>query len=74
MSNADEMLLVHFQLWDSRQPSSPINSFMGHNGPTFAIDWHHEERNWVASAGRDKMIKVASRLSLDYWALFSKRR
>jgi len=45
-------------LWDSRQPNYPINSFMGHNGPTFAIDWHHEERNWVASAGRDKMIKV----------------
>ena len=66
------MLLVHFQLWDSRQPSSPINSFMGHNGPTFAIDWHHEERNWVASAGRDKMIKVhvANRLSVDYWPFF----
>lgn len=37
---------------------------MGHNGPTFAIDWHPEERNWVASAGRDKMVKVASKLSL----------
>ena len=45
---------------------------MGHNGPTFAIDWHHEERNWVASAGRDKMIKVASRFSVDYWAYLFK--
>ena len=32
---------------------------MGHNGPAFAIDWHPEEKNWVASAGRDKIIKVA---------------
>ena len=41
---------------------------MGHNGPTFAIDWHPEERNWVASAGRDKMVKVhvASKLDLHY--------
>ncbi|XP_078375703.1 GATOR2 complex protein WDR24-like [Oculina patagonica] len=48
----------NIQLWDSRQPTFPINQFMGHNGPTFAINWHPEERNWVASAGRDKMIKV----------------
>ena len=31
---------------------------MGHNGPTFAVDWHPEEKNWVASAGRDTMVKV----------------
>lgn len=46
------------QLWDSRVPNCPFNQYMGHNGPTFAIDWHPEERNWVASAGRDKMVKV----------------
>lgn len=68
------MMLVHFQLWDSRQPNYPINSFMGHNGPTFAIDWHPEERNWVASAGRDKMIKVARKLSLVIGPICSKCR
>ncbi|XP_058965127.2 GATOR2 complex protein WDR24 [Pocillopora verrucosa] len=48
----------HVQLWDTRMPNSPSNHYMGHNGPTFAIDWHPEEKTWVASAGRDKMVKV----------------
>lgn len=48
------------KLWDTRMPNSPSNHYMGHNGPTFAIDWHPEEKNWVASAGRDKMVKVMS--------------
>lgn len=48
------------KLWDTRMPSSPLNQYMGHNGPTFAIDWHPEEKTWVASAGRDKMVKVMS--------------
>ena len=47
------------QLWDNRQTSSPFIQQVGHNGPAFAIDWHPEEKNWVASAGRDKLIKVA---------------
>lgn len=48
------------KLWDTRMPNSPLNHYMGHNGPTFAIDWHPEEKTWVASAGRDKMVKVMS--------------
>ncbi|XP_068715424.1 GATOR2 complex protein WDR24-like isoform X3 [Montipora capricornis] len=48
----------NIQLWDSRQTGSPIIQYMGHNGPTFAVDWHPEEKNWVASAGRDTMVKV----------------
>ena len=48
------------KLWDTRMPNSPSNHYMGHNGPTFAIDWHPEEKTWVASAGRDKMVKVMS--------------
>lgn len=48
------------KLWDTRMPNSPLNYYMGHNGPTFAIDWHPEEKTWVASAGRDKMVKVMS--------------
>ena len=48
------------KLWDTRVPNSPLNHYMGHNGPTFAIDWHPEEKTWVASAGRDKMVKVMS--------------
>lgn len=52
------------KLWDTRMPSSPPNQYMGHNGPTFAIDWHPEEKTWVASAGRDKMVKVMSTSNL----------
>lgn len=48
----------NIQLWDNRQTSSPFIQQVGHNGPAFAIDWHPEEKNWVASAGRDKLIKV----------------
>jgi len=44
---------------------------MGHNGPTFAIDWHPEERNWVASAGRDKLVKVLPSSYLYFCAAFS---
>ena len=32
--------------------------FTAHNEPVFAIDWHPEDKNWLATAGRDKMIKV----------------
>ena len=32
--------------------------FTAHNEPVFAVDWHPEDKNWLATAGRDKMIKV----------------
>ena len=33
---------------------------MAHNGPAFGLDWHPEEKQWLATCGRDKIIKVCS--------------
>lgn len=41
-----------------RNPGRCEKFFTSHNGPTFSIDWHPEDKNWIASAGRDKVIKV----------------
>ncbi|XP_076468926.1 GATOR2 complex protein WDR24-like [Babylonia areolata] len=46
------------QLWDMRRPDRCEKHFTAHNEPAFAIDWHPEDKNWLATAGRDKMIKV----------------
>ncbi|ESP01778.1 hypothetical protein LOTGIDRAFT_139155, partial [Lottia gigantea] len=48
----------NIQLWDMRMYDRCIKQFPAHTGPTFSIDWHPEERDWIATAGRDKMIKV----------------
>jgi len=29
-----------------------------HSSLVFACDWHPEQRNWLATGGRDKTIKV----------------
>jgi WD40 repeat protein len=31
---------------------------MAHQGLVFTVDWHPEDRNMIASGGRDRMIKV----------------
>jgi len=46
------------QIWDMRNPHRCERHVTAHNGPTFSIDWHPDDRNWIASAGRDKFIKV----------------
>lgn len=46
------------QVWDFRQSDRPERQFTAHNGPVFSIDWHPVERRWLATAGRDKTIKV----------------
>lgn len=41
-----------------RNTSRWERQFTGHTGPAFSIDWHPEDKNWIASAGRDRQIKV----------------
>lgn len=45
------------QLWDVRRPDKCTHQFTAHSGPVFACDWH-PECNWLATASRDKTIKV----------------
>ncbi|XP_050714381.1 GATOR complex protein WDR24-like isoform X2 [Eriocheir sinensis] len=46
------------QLWDMRRPDRVEKQFTAHGGPIFALDWHPEVKTWIATAGRDKTIKV----------------
>uniref|UniRef100_A0A1Y1LB70 GATOR2 complex protein WDR24 n=2 Tax=Photinus pyralis TaxID=7054 RepID=A0A1Y1LB70_PHOPY len=45
------------QLWDIRRPEKCQHQFTAHSGPVFACDWH-PEMTWLATASRDKTIKV----------------
>ncbi|XP_071446852.1 GATOR2 complex protein WDR24 [Hetaerina americana] len=45
------------QLWDLRRPDRCKEQFTAHSGPIFACDWH-PEISWLATASRDKTIKV----------------
>lgn len=45
------------QLWDIRRPDKCQHQFTAHSGPIFACDWH-PEITWLATASRDKTIKV----------------
>ncbi|KAK9496547.1 hypothetical protein O3M35_013172 [Rhynocoris fuscipes] len=56
------------QTWDVRRPDKPVLQFAAHSGPIFACDWH-PETSWLATASRDKTIKVwdmSGRPSLEY--------
>jgi WD40 repeat protein len=50
--------LIDMQMWDMRRTDMYYHQFTAHNGPIFTLDWHPEERNWIATGGRDKFIKV----------------
>lgn len=58
------------QLWDLRKTDRCQMQFTAHSGPVFACDWHPEDRRWLATAGRDKTIKVwdmfAAKPSIEY--------
>ena len=41
-----------------RRPDNCYEQFVAHIGPVFSLDWHPEERFWLGSAGRDKLVKV----------------
>lgn len=45
------------QQWDVRRPDKCTYQFTAHSGPIFACDWHPEQM-WLATASRDKTIKV----------------
>ncbi|CAB0028756.1 unnamed protein product [Trichogramma brassicae] len=45
------------QLWDMRKADKYFQHFTAHSGPIFACDWH-PETTWLATASRDKTIKV----------------
>lgn len=45
------------QQWDVRRPDKYFQHFTAHSGPIFACDWH-PETSWLATASRDKTIKV----------------
>ncbi|XP_074036380.1 WD repeat domain 24 isoform X2 [Leptinotarsa decemlineata] len=56
------------QLWDIRKPEKCLQQYTAHSGPVFACDWHPEV-TWLATASRDKTIKVwdlTSKPTLEY--------
>ncbi|XP_023322719.1 GATOR complex protein WDR24 [Eurytemora carolleeae] len=46
------------QLWDMRRTDRCEKHWPAHSSLVFACDWHPEQRNWLATGGRDKTIKV----------------
>lgn len=50
----------YIQLYDLRKKDRYVQCFPGHNGPIFACDWHPDQSEVVATAGRDMSIKVWS--------------
>ena len=46
------------QLWDIRRGEKPFEKIVAHNGLVLAVDWHPDDRNKLASGGRDKTIKI----------------
>lgn len=58
----------HVQLWDVRRHERYFQHFTAHSGPIFACEWH-PETPWLATASRDKTIKVwdlTTKPSCDY--------
>ncbi|XP_019871139.2 GATOR complex protein WDR24 isoform X2 [Aethina tumida] len=57
------------QIWDIRKPDRLQQQYTAHSGPVFACDWHPES-SWLATASRDKTIKVwdlqTSKPTLEY--------
>ncbi|UYV77331.1 WDR24 [Cordylochernes scorpioides] len=46
------------QFWDIRKQDRCVKQFPAHTGPAFTCDWHPEEKKWLATAGRDRTIKI----------------
>lgn len=48
------------EIWDIRRTDKPETSFIAHDGPVFACEWHpnQESNKWLATGGRDKTIKI----------------
>ena len=44
-----------------RWPGKCERQFMAHSGPVFSMDWHPADKTWwLATTGRDTMIKVCA--------------
>ncbi|GAB1601164.1 GATOR complex protein WDR24 isoform X2 [Argonauta hians] len=46
------------QEWDIRRPDRPEREITAHTGPVFTLDWNTMDKNWLATGGRDRAIKV----------------
>ena|SRR3990167_2818039 len=57
-ASANDNGIIHF--WDIRQTGKEAlkQYITGHQGVIFSIDWHHTYGNLLATAGRDRLIKV----------------
>lgn len=54
---ADDGGSMHF--WDLRRSDRPLREFVAHHGPaSIALNPSYEDRNVLATAGRDKFIRV----------------
>ncbi|VVD05399.1 unnamed protein product [Leptidea sinapis] len=51
------------QVWDARRHDRALHHFTAHSGPVFACDWHPDVP-CLATASRDKTIKVIASLTL----------
>ncbi|XP_036366644.1 GATOR complex protein WDR24-like [Octopus sinensis] len=46
------------QEWDIRRPDRPDREIIAHTGPVFTLDWNPMDKNWLATGGRDRAIRV----------------
>ncbi len=56
------------QIWDARKPSVYVKKWAAHSDHIFTVDWHPESRCTLATAGRDKKVKVwnTNKAKLEY--------
>lgn len=48
----------YVQFWDYRRNDRVLLQELVHQEIVFSLDWHPEERHWLATSGRDKTIKI----------------
>ncbi len=46
------------RFWDIRNPAKPVTIFTAHAGPVYSVDFHPTSKSWLATGGRDSVIKV----------------
>ena len=46
------------QIWNLRKADHYEKQFTAHSGPVFSCDWHLDDQRYLATAGRDKTIKI----------------
>lgn len=58
------------QIWNLRKPDHYCSQFTAHSGPVFSCDFHLEDQRYLATAGRDRTLKIwdiaSSKPQLDY--------